>query len=71
MTALNRAAMRSRELSTRLTYVEPAQLDATTATIDDGDDTQQHEGESHEAYEDRLNGMIPPSEYFCCRPVFF
>ena len=53
-------------------YVEPpAQLDATTATIDDGDDTQQHEGESHEAYEDRLNGMIPPPEYFCCRPVFF
>ena len=25
----------------------------------DEDDTQQHEGESHEAYEDRLNGMIP------------
>ena len=37
----------------------------------DGDDTQQHEGESHEAYEDRLNGMIPPPEYFCCWPVFF
>ena len=53
-------------------YVEPpAQFDATTATTDDGDDTQQHEGESHEAYEDRLNGMIPPPEYFCCRPVFF
>ena len=52
-------------------YVEPAQLDATTATIGDGDDTQQHEGESHEAYEDRLNGMIPLPEYFCCRPVFF
>ena len=37
----------------------------------DGDDTQQHEGESHEAYEDRLNDMIPSPEYFCCQPVFF
>ena len=26
--------------------VEPAQLDATTTTVDDVDDTQQHEGES-------------------------
>ena len=50
---------------------EPAQLDATTTTADDVDDTQQHEGESHEAYEDRLNDMIPPPQYFCCRPVFF
>ena len=50
---------------------EPDQLDATTATADDVDDTQQHEGETHEAYEDRLNGMIPPPQYFCCRPVFF
>ena len=50
---------------------EPDQLDVTTATAGDVDDTQQHEGETHEAYEDRLNGMIPPPQYFCCRPVFF
>ena len=50
---------------------EPDQLDVTTATAGDVDDTQQHEGETHEAYEARLNSMIPPPQYFCCRPVFF
>ena len=37
----------------------------------DEDNTQQHEGESDGDYEDRLNGMVPPSAHFCCRPVFF
>jgi hypothetical protein len=37
----------------------------------DEDDTSQHEGESSDEYEARLNGIVPPPAHFCCRPVFF
>ena len=37
---------------------------------EDEDDTPQHAGETSDEYEARLNGTIPPSAHFCCRPVF-
>ena len=36
----------------------------------DDDDTSQHDDESSGAYEVRLNGLVPPSAHFCCRPAF-
>ena len=45
--------------------------DTGDGTTGDGDDTSQHDSESGDDYEARLNGMIPSSERFCCRPVFF
>ena len=37
----------------------------------DGDiDMQQRDGESGDAYEARLNGKVPSSMHFCCRPTF-
>ena len=40
--------------------------------IGDDDDTPQHEGETSDEYEARLNvnDAIPPTAHFCCRPVF-
>ena len=45
--------------------------DTGDGTTGDDDDTSQHDDESGDDYEARLNGMIPSSERFCCRPVFF
>ena len=38
--------------------------------IGDDGDTSQHECESSDEYGARLNGIVPPSAHFCCRPVF-
>ena len=43
--------------------------DGDGVTADDGD-TPQHADENSDEYEARLNGIIPPSAHFCCRPVF-
>ena len=37
---------------------------------DDDDSTAQRAGESSDEYEARLSGLVPPTQYFCCRPVF-
>ena len=33
-------------------------------------DTAKRSDESNDDYEARLNALVPPTEYFCCRPVF-
>ena len=38
--------------------------------IDDDDGTSQHDDKNSDEYEARLNGIVPPSAHFCCRPVF-
>ena len=44
--------------------------DDGNSIIGDDDDTSQHEGESSDEYEARLNDTIPPTAHFCCQPVF-
>ena len=44
--------------------------DGSGGSTGDDDDTSQHAGESSDAYETRLSGIIPPSAHFCGRPVF-
>ena len=42
------------------------------ANGDDNDDdsTAQRDGESSDEYEARLKSLVPPTQCFCCRPVF-
>ena len=47
--------------------------DAERANDDDNDydSTAQRDDKSSDEYEARLNSLVPPTQYFCCRLVFF